>query len=218
FSPDANTRLHLSAGRGFETPTFNELGYRADGGAGLAFDLQPARSRNIELGGKWRSVGGIALEAALFRADTDDELAVARNVGGRSSYRNVGSARRQGMELGARVPFNGSWALQLAYTWLDARFLDAFPICSGSGCTDPATLVDAGSAIPGVAKQQLFTRLQWQQGAWTAALDMQALSRVSVNDPGSARAPGHALAHAELARTWWSRNGSLRGFVRLENL
>src|SRR5690606_34690390 len=135
FSPAANTRLHLSAGRGFETPTFNELGYRADGGAGLAFDLQPARSRNIELGGKWRSVGGIALEAALFRADTDDELAVARNVGGRSSYRNVGSARRQGMELGTRIPFADDWALQLAYTWLDARFRTAFPICIVSGCT-----------------------------------------------------------------------------------
>ena len=63
-APSENLRLYASAGRGFETPTFNELGYRADGGAGLAFDLQPAISRNLELGMKWRSDGGVRLEAA----------------------------------------------------------------------------------------------------------------------------------------------------------
>ncbi|MFB5205206.1 hypothetical protein ABGA94_04360, partial [Stenotrophomonas sp. 3diitr2024] len=35
----------------------------------------------------------------LFRADTDDELAVASNIGGRSTYRNIGRTRRQGVEL-----------------------------------------------------------------------------------------------------------------------
>ena len=99
FAPATDWRVYASAGRGFETPTFNELGYRADGGAGLAFDLAPATSRNIELGAKWRNDAGAHVEAALFRADTDDELAVARNVGGRSSYRNVGGARREGAEL-----------------------------------------------------------------------------------------------------------------------
>src|SRR5699024_5118959 len=79
FEPGEDLRFHVSAGRGFETPTFNELGYRADGGAGLAFDLQPAISRNVELGMKWRGEEGTRLEAALFRAGTDDELAVARN-------------------------------------------------------------------------------------------------------------------------------------------
>ena len=38
-------RLYASAGRGFETPTFNELGYRADGGAGLALDLAAGSTR-----------------------------------------------------------------------------------------------------------------------------------------------------------------------------
>src|SRR5690606_7806468 len=34
FAPSAHLRIYASAGRGFETPTFNELSYRADGGAG----------------------------------------------------------------------------------------------------------------------------------------------------------------------------------------
>ncbi len=75
-------RFYFSTGKGFETPTFNELSYRADGQAGLAFNLRPAVSHNYELGSKWKGEGGLNAAVALFRADTNDELAVARNVGG----------------------------------------------------------------------------------------------------------------------------------------
>src|SRR5690606_17680074 len=120
YAAGEHARLYLSAGYGFETPTFNELGYRADGAAGLALDLRPAVSRNVELGGKWR-LGGARIEAAAFRTDTEDELAVARNVGGRSSYRNVGASQRQGVELALDLPMSPRWSLQAAYTGLDAR-------------------------------------------------------------------------------------------------
>ena len=62
------------------------------GDTGLALDLVPTRSRNMELGVKWQSSWAVSLDAALFRADTDDELATARNSGGRSSFA-VSSAR-----------------------------------------------------------------------------------------------------------------------------
>ena len=218
FLPSEHLRFYLSAGRGFETPTFNELGYRADGGAGLAFDLQPAVSRNVEFGGKWRGANGASLEAALFRADTDDELAVARNVGGRSSYRNVGRARREGVEVSATLPLTGNWRLDLAYTWLDATFRDSFPICTGSGCTDPSTLVAAGTRIPGTARQQADMQLGWERGPWHAALEAFAVGNVSVNDPGSESAPGYAVLNAEFAREWKYATQSLRGFVRVDNL
>ncbi len=218
FMPRDDLRVYLSAGRGFETPTFNELAYRADGGAGLAFDLRPAVSRNLEFGGKWRGGNGAALEAALFRADTDDELAVARNVGGRSSYRNVGRARRQGFEFMAALPLGEVWRLELAATWLDARFRDAFPICAGAGCTNPSTLVTAGTRIPGIAQRQLHARLNWQRGDWNAALEATGLDPVGANDTGSARAPGHVLLDAEVAREWQVGTHSLRAFARIDNL
>ena len=218
FAPDANLRLHLSAGRGFETPTFNELGYRADGGAGLAFDLKPAISRHFELGGKWRGDRGATLEATLFRASTDDELAVARNLGGRSSYRNLGRARRDGFELSAGLPLAEAWQLALAYTWLDARFRDAFPVCGGSGCAQASTWVGAGARIPGTARRQAYARLDWQGIAWEAALEAVGVGGVTANDPGSAHAPGYVLLGAELARTWRFGRRSLRGFARVDNL
>ncbi len=218
FAATPDWRLYASAGRGFETPTFNELGYRADGGAGLAFDLAPATSSNLELGAKWRSESGARVEAALFRVDTDDELAVARNVGGRSSYRNVGRTRREGAELAAVLPLAETWSLRLALTWLDARFRDSFPVCTGAGCTDPSVLVEAGSAIPGTARRQGHLRLQWQPGSWDFALEATGTSAMAVSDTGARPAPGHVLTHLEAARDWTTAHGRLRGFARINNV
>ena len=218
FAPHENLRLYLSAGRGFETPTFNELGYRADGGAGLAFDLRPAASRNLELGAKWRNNRGATFTAALFHAATDDELAVARNVGGRSSFRNVGSARRQGLEAAFAAPLGDAWDVQLAYTRLDAMFRNRFPICNAAGCTDPSVTVAAGTRIPGVPRDRFFGRLSWRRGDWSAAFEADGTSRVTANDTGDATAPGHVLLHLEAARAWMLGGHRIRTFARIDNL
>lgn len=217
FAPAEAWRVYASVGRGFETPTFNEVGYRADGGAGLAFDLRPATTRNAELGMKWRGEHGARVEAALFRADTDDELAVARNDGGRSSFRNVGAARRQGVEMQADLPLSDAWQLQAAYTWLDATFRDSFPICTASGCASPVVQVAAGSRIPGVPRQQASLRLRWQGERWYAAAQLLGMGDVTVNDTGSERAPGYGLLNLEVTRDWPAHGGRLQGFARLDN-
>ena len=51
-------------------------------------------SRQFEVGAKWRGDAlGLALDAALFRADTEDEIGVPTNAGGRSTFQNVGRTR-----------------------------------------------------------------------------------------------------------------------------
>jgi len=218
FAPNDDLRVYVSAGRGFETPTFNELGYRADGGAGLALDLAPAVSDNLELGTKWRARSGATLNAALFRADTDDELAVARNVGGRSSFQNIGRARRQGAELSLRQPLGEAFDLSVAATWLDATFRDDYLVCTGAGCTVPATPVAAGARIPGVPARQLFARLDWSGGPWSAAIEGVGVGDVVVDDLATGRAAGYALLHLEGARRWRFDAGELRAFVRVDNV
>lgn len=217
FAVHDDLRVYLSAGRGFETPTFNELSYRADGGAGPAFDLRPAISDNLELGMKWRQGHGGLLEAAVFRADTVDELAVARNVGGRSSFDNVGNARREGVEAAWTRTFARDWDLRLAWTWIDATFRDGHLVCSGAGCTVPVTPVPAGSRIPGIARQQAMARLAWTGTSWNAAVEAVGVGEVIANDVASDRAPGYGLLNAELARTWQTKGGALHAFLRLDN-
>ena len=211
-------RLYASLGQGFETPTFNELAYRADGGAGLAFDLKPATSDNYEIGAKWRPAGGPSIDIALFQADTQDELAVARNVGGRSSYRNVASARRRGAELSMAWPVREDWNVELGYTWLDATYRSSYLICVNPGCTVPNVTVPAGSWIPGVLEHQGQLRIDWTPGLWTAALEAVGASELTANEIGTVKAPGYMLLNAELGRDWHVGNSTLRTFARVENI
>ncbi|MBN6150494.1 TonB-dependent receptor [Xanthomonas sp. AmX2] len=210
-------RLYASAGRGFETPTFNELGYRNDGGAGLALNLDAARSENLEIGAKWRDQAGASWEAALFRASTDDELAVASNTNGRSTYRNIGRTRRQGAEASYLLPLGETAQLQLAYTWLDATVRQAYLTCASSGCATPSAVVAAGSRLPGVPRQLFFARWQWQPRAWQFALEGVAAGDTVANDLATEKAPGYALLNLEASRRWTTAHGALRTFARIDN-
>ncbi|HHZ24736.1 TPA: TonB-dependent receptor [Xanthomonas vasicola pv. zeae] len=218
FRADEDLRFYASVGRGFETPTFNELGYRSDGGAGLALDLGAATSRNYEVGSKWRAQSGAAVEFALFRADTDDELAVASNTNGRSTYRNIGATRRQGAELSWQQPIGATQQLQLAYTFIDATVRDGYLTCASSGCATPTAVVASGSRLPGVPRQQLFARWLWQPGQWQFAAESVASGATVVNDLATERAPGYALVNLEASRRWTTTLGALRTFARIDNV
>ncbi|MBO9661802.1 TonB-dependent receptor [Dokdonella sp.] len=215
----ASEAVHVYAayGKGFETPTFNELGYRADGRAGLAFDLTPSRTRNGELGLKLRPGAGLEANLAVFRADTRDELAVASAAGGRTTYQNIGKARRDGVEFSLDWRFAERWRLQFAWTRLDATFRSPFATCVGTPCTP--TPVAAGTHIPGIPKQNAHLALGWGvERGWRAAFDADAVAAVPVNDLGSDRAPGYAVAGVDLGYGFDLSSGQWRTFLRVDNL
>ena len=99
YEPAAGTRLYASYGRGFETPTLNEISYRPGGLPGLNFGLAPALSTHVEAGVKTR-VGDGLLTAAVFQVSTDDEIVSAGSSGGRTTFRNAGRTRRDGPGTG----------------------------------------------------------------------------------------------------------------------
>lgn len=217
LSPSAN--VYATWGKGFETPTFAELGYRSDGGAGLNFDLQPARSRNAELGAKFRFAENVESNLALFRADTDDEIAIATNVGGRTTYRNVGSARRQGLEASLLARLGESWTLQMAGTWLDAEFRTPFLACTGTPCTTPNTPVAAGTRIPGVPRSNLRAALTWGgEYGWRASTQLERVGGVTVNDTGADSAPAYTTLGLDIGYGFALTSGKLRTFFNLDNL
>ena len=211
-------RVYASHGRGFETPTFNELGYRADGGSGLNFALRPARTRSSELGLKFGE-GTLRGEFAMFRADTDDELAVDTSAGGRTTYRNAGRATRDGAEWSLDLRLRDGWRLQLALAWLDARYRDAFLACAGPPCRVPGIPVAAGARIPGVPRTTAFAALQWDAGdGWHAQLDGQHVGAVPVNVFGDEHAAGHVVLGASAGYRWRSPRGEARAWLGVANL
>lgn len=210
WRPTARASLWASAGRGFETPTFNELGYRSDGGSGLNFALRPMRLRNAELGAR---IGAARVrgELALFQSDTRDELVVNTSSGGRTTFRNAGPARRRGVEGALRVPFGEAWRLDLSATWLDATFRRAFAACEGAACTSTAT-VAAGTPLPGVPRTQAFAALRRGGDAgWQWQLDAQHVGGVTATTAGDVRSAGYTLAGASVG--WRVRRAHDRGRV-----
>ncbi|MEO6228379.1 MAG: TonB-dependent receptor [Thermomonas sp.] len=206
--------LYASYGHGFATPTFSELGYRPNG-SGLNFSLAPSRSRNAELGSKWHFAGGGKLEIALFQADTSDETGVLSSSGGRTTYQNVGRSRRRGVEFSLHVPLADEWEVDTAYTYLDARFLDAFGNCSGpNGCTVPAH-----ARMPGVPRQLFNAALRWGGAlGWHAGLQIDAASAVLANDAGAIVAPGYAIAGVNTGYVFETGRYQVAPFARIDNL
>jgi len=220
FRPTDALRLYVSYGKGFETPSFNELGYRSDGSAGLAFNLRPARSRHLEAGAKWQASRALEFDATAFRSDTDDELAVATNVDGRSTYQNAGAARRQGIELSLTGQLADAWQISAGFTHLKARFRSAFFTCLSAPCTEARLPVTAGSRIPGVPDNYGSLRIQHgRELGWREGLTLSGVGAVTVNDTDSQRAAGYGLLDADVSYTFaLASSARLQLSARVNNL
>jgi iron complex outermembrane receptor protein len=194
FRPTDTTRLYVSAGKGFETPSYNELGYRSDDLPGLAFNLRPALSRNYEAGFKWQMTPALEWDADVFRSDTRNELAIDTNENGRSTYQNVGDTRRQGLELSLTGALADGWQLTAGFTHMQARFRSAFLTCFSTPCSAPSIRIPVGTRIPGVPDDFGSVRLQHGKAiGWREGVDLTGIGSVTVNDNATQQAAGYAL-------------------------
>lgn len=207
--------IYAAAGRGFETPTINELSYRPDGTAGMNFDLQPAVSDTLEVGSKTR-IGNGLLTAALFQTDTRNEIVTANSSNGRSSYKNAGQTRRRGLELALDQQFGEAWRLNMAWTLLDARYRD--DICGDATCSADK-FIGRGNRIPGIARNMGYASLAWapEQG-WYAGAEVRYMSDIQVNDANSAQAPSYTTVGLNSGYRYPLGNWLVNVFGRVDNL
>jgi len=211
--------LYATAGRGFETPTLNELAYRPDGLTGLNLDLRPARSDSVELGVKAHSQSLGVLDVAVFGTRTRNEIVTLTNVGGRSTYQNVASTRRLGLELAWTKLLPDDLAVQVAYTLLAARYTDGFLVCTTTPCAAPATPVASGNRLPGVARNALSAELAWTPPrGWRASVEARALSRVVVNDANSDAAASFVVANVTAGYLLPVGDWKFSAFGRVDNV
>jgi iron complex outermembrane receptor protein len=216
----ASRALHLyaAAGRGFETPTLNELAYRPSGLTGPNFDLSPARSRSVELGAKLADAAWGAWNASVFATHTDDEIVVLTNSGGRTTYQNAGRTRRRGVELAWQQTYARHLGVQAAYTWLDATYADTFGTCTGSPCREPNLTIPAGRRLPGLARQSLHARVAWAPPeGWRLGAELQATGKVEVDDANSDAAAGYAVGAVHGGYQWRRGAWTLDAFGRVDN-
>ncbi len=115
WRPREKTTVFASIHRGFAPPRVEDL----VGGAGTVTEVDAEKSLNTELGVRAELFGGLTVQAALFRHDFDNLIAVGSIAGGGTPL-SQGEALFQGLELGlvARLPegFHGRLAFTRLFT------------------------------------------------------------------------------------------------------
>ncbi len=209
---------YATYGQGFETPTFAELAYRPDGSSGLNFALNPARSHQLEAGVKALVGGRGRVNLAVFGIETEDEIVVATNQGGRSTFKNAGRTRRTGVELAADGRLGAGFEAYLAWTYLDAEYRDSFTTVPTPG--GPTVTIPAGNQLPGVPRTFAYGELRWSHppAGFTAALEVVYKGKVYVNDQNSESADSYTVANLALGLVQRTGRWRFSEFVRVDNL
>jgi len=216
-SPALN--LYASYGKGFETPTLNDLAYRSSDGSlpGLNIGLQPARSNNYEVGIKQTS-GQVRTELAAFYIQTRDELAVLQNFNGRAVEQNIGETTRRGAELTVDAAWAGGFGARVAYTYIRAVVDQPYATCVGTPCK-PAIVVP-GSYLPAVPMNALYADLNWSYAplGFSAMIETQGRAQIYANDRNTAAAAGYWVWNLRAGLEQETGGWRFSEFARLDNL
>jgi iron complex outermembrane recepter protein len=231
FRASSAVNLYGSYGKGFETPTLNDLAYRSVDGSlpGLNFGLKPARSDNYEAGIK---AGDEHLRAnlAAFYIKTVDELAVLQNSGGRTVAQNVGATNRRGMELATDATWAGGFSGRLAYTYIRAVVGQAYASCIAAPCNPLANprgplpanykTVAAGDHLPAVPMNSLYVGLTWRYAplGFSTTLETQGRAQIYADDRNSDAAAAFWVANLRAGFEQETRHWRFSEFARLDNL
>ena len=231
FRLNSEASLYGSYGKGFETPTLNDVAYRSVNGSlpGLNLGLKPARSNNYEVGLK-AGRGAVRANLAAFYTTTTDELAVLQNSSGRTVNQNIGKTTRRGLELAVDAAWAAGFSGRLAYTYIRAVVAQPYSTCSGPPCNPLANpsgplpanyvTVNAGNYLPAVPMNSLYAGLTWRYAplGFSSTLETQARARIYTDDRNSDAAPSYWVVNLRAGFEQESRHWRFSEYARLDNV
>ena len=211
--------LYASYGKGFETPTLNDLAYRSADGSlpGLNTALKAARSNNYEVGVK-AGKGAIRAELAGFYIETHDELAVLENFNGRTVEQNIGDTARHGVEFAVDADWADGLSARAAYTFIRAVVGQAYQTCVGAPCLP--VMVEPGSYLPAVPRNALYLGLTWSYApvGFSTAVEEQGRAGIFADDRNTAFAPSYWETNWRGGFTQQTPRWQFSETLRLDNL
>ncbi len=215
WNPSKTLTVFSSLHKGFAPPRVEDL----IGNTGTVTDVDPEKSTNFELGLRSQPMPGVDVQAAYFRTDFDNLIAVGSIAGG-STPLSQGKALFEGLELAARAQLDNGLFGRLAYTWLPtAEQTEAFRnVASG------AVVGVAGNRQPYAPEQTLTVAAGYQAGAFRGEIEAQYVGE-QFSDFANTVAPSADGQKGEIAAyTVWNAalnyrfDNALSGFVTAKNL
>ncbi len=195
LSPSVALTVYGNVGSSFETPTTTELANRPDTAGGFNRGLRSQTAWNYEIGARGRFSDRATYSLALFQADVRGELIPYEIAAPRFFYRNAGSSRHSGVELGTDLTPLPGVSVNVTWTYADYRFRRY------SFTTAGQTFVLDGRELPGVPRHWLHLTLRAHpsiaRGAW-AEVEQTYSSGYLVGDTVS-----RSAANARTS-SWWA--------------
>jgi catecholate siderophore receptor len=121
YKPTKNGSVYLSYATS-ATPPGNDAGDGLDALTAAVQNLQPQRSRSLELGSKWDLLPGgrLSLSGAVFKSTMDNARVTAPD----GTSQNIGRKEVKGVELGFSGKLSPAWTVFGGYTYLNAVVAD----------------------------------------------------------------------------------------------
>jgi iron complex outermembrane receptor protein len=186
--------------------------------------LDKVVAKTIELGARGK-VEGWSWSAAAYRTESHDDIQfiASGNAINAGYFRNVGTTRRQGLELTLGGPA-GPVNIVARYAFIDATYVDGFVENSpnNSSADDEGNItVTAGSRIPAIPRNSLHLRLDaeilpgWQLGGNLVLNGASHARGDENNQDANGQVPGYAVVNLD---THWRVSKRLSFFARINNL
>lgn len=189
YKPASNGSIYLAYATS-ATPPGNDGGDGLDALTSQIQNLQPQRSKNVELGTKWDVMPGgrLSLTGAVFKSTMDNARVTAPD----GTTENVGRKEVKGVELGFSGKVTSLWSVFGGYTYLDAKIADNGFVNTGTTAKPVYTPSPFnGNRFPTTPKSSatLWTTYAFSS-KFTAGLGVNSMSKVYANVNNNKWAPG----------------------------
>ncbi|MEN3277863.1 MAG: catecholate siderophore receptor [Massilia sp.] len=194
YKPSANGSIYVSYATS-ATPPGNDGGDGFDALTVAVQNLQPQKSRNVELGTKWEVLNSrLSLNAAVFQSRMDN----ARVTSPDGTSQNVGKKDLKGVELGFSGKLTNAWQVFGGYTWLDAVLKDNGYVHTGTAAAPVWTPSPYnGNVFPTTPEHSasLWTSYAFNKN-FSAGIGMNYVDRVYANVNNTKYAPSYTRVDA----------------------
>jgi len=200
--------LYSNISTGFRAPTINQLfagTISLTGNVAANPNLKPEQAYNYEIGlrGRLDIAGGLEWDISAFQIDRNDFIL---NVAGQyalsgttDQYQNIGGMQNRGVELAVKSNQDQLFSMDVAYTFLDAKFTqyDNFNLLLGNRYSPAHTLTafnNSGNTVPRAPKHKLFLAARMKPVAGlTLTTEMNAQSSYFADEINQEQIGGHAI-------------------------
>ena len=214
FNPNKTLTVFASVHEGFSPPRVEDL----IGGAGTVIDVDAEESLNMELGVRSQLAPQLSVQAAYFRNDYDNLIAVGSIAGG-STPLSQGEALFAGLELSADSQWQNIFS-RFAYTWLD----EAEQSTAFKNVSNQAIVGVAGKRQPYAPEHTLTAAVGYEWQGLRAEVEAQYVGEQFSDFANTEQATTDGQKGRIASYTVWNSsvnyafNTQLSSFVTVKNL